>query len=145
MAITKKTTTEKPATEAPAEPENLEQPVASEGHDAPQAPVEENATPNPTTEAQLTAEEPTQTVPVGGADATADATADGNHNGTENTHPQSPLHQGDLNAKQKDALLEDFNAPGAVLGQIAEKYGITPERVEQIVDDLNGVAEEDRG
>lgn len=117
--------------------------------DAPQAKpadVKSQTAANPDTEANLTrdGEDPTKTVPVGGADATADHTADSRSNGTENTHPQSPVHQGDLSDSDKKSILEEFNAPGAQVEAIAEKHKITKERVIQVVDELNNVAEEDR-
>lgn len=104
--------------------------------------VEHNA---PVSEAEATAVEPTQLQSAGSADPTADSTADGAHNGTENTHPQSPTHKGDLDEMTKTDIVDAFNAPGASVGAIAEKYGITAERVFEVVDDANGVPEDDRG
>jgi hypothetical protein len=101
-------------------------------------------TTKPVSEAEATAEAPTKVQPAGSADPTADATADGHHNGTENTHPQSPLHKGDLSDSDTKAVYDEFSAPGAQVLAIAEKYGITSERVFEIVDDINGVPEDER-
>ena len=98
----------------------------------------------PVSEAEATAQEPTKTVPAGSADATADTTADSPSNDTVNTHPQSPLHKGDLSDKDQKAIVDEFNQPGAQVLAIAEKYGVTSERVFEVVNDANGVAEEDR-
>lgn len=107
--------------------------------------VPENETASPTTEADLTrAGDETQTVPAGSADASADASADSPHNGTTNTHPQSPVHEGDLSEADQKAVYDEYNQPGAVIGTIAAKYNITPARVEQIVDEQNGVPEDER-
>lgn len=98
----------------------------------------------PVKEAEATAVEPTNVVPAGSADSTADSTADGAHNDTVNTHPQSPTHKGDLSDKDLKAIVDEFNQQGAQVLAIAEKYGITSERVFEIVDDANGVPEENR-
>lgn len=123
--------------EAPA-PDDVNDPEvqASQPDEAPADP-----TPSPTTEADLThsGADPTQSVPAGSADATADHTADGQHNGTENTHPQSPVHEGDLDEMTKQDIIDEMNEPGAVVGRVAEKYGVTPERVFQVIDE--GAAE----
>jgi hypothetical protein len=102
--------------------------------------VEVDETASPTTEAALHHEgDTTRSVPAGTADATADPTADGFSQGTTNTHPQSPAHDGDLSDDEKLDILEETNAPGAVIGKIAAAHNITPERVTEIVDEQNGV------
>lgn len=112
-------------------PDDVNDPEAQESQ--PEA-APEDTTASPVTEAQLTAEDPTATVSAGSADATADHTADGHHNGTENTLPQSPVHQGDLSDEDQLAIAEAYQENGAVVGRIAEKYGVTPERVEEIAE-----------
>lgn len=108
--------------------------------------VEDTLTPAaPVSEAEATASEPTQLVTVGGADSTADATADGAHNGTQNTHPQSPSHKGELSKGDQDAVKAEMDKPGATALAVAEKFGITAERVFEIVDEVNGVPEDERG
>lgn len=86
-----------------------------------------------TTEAQETAVAPTQTVPAGSADASADASADSPHNGTENTHPQSPAHEFDLDADEKSALIEEYGTNGVTVAGLAAKYEVTPEYIEAVV------------
>ena len=108
--------------------------------------VEDTLTPaQPVSEAEATAAEPTQLVPAGSADATADSSADGHHNGTENTHPQSPTHKGDLSEADKKAIHKEMGEPGASALSVAEKYGVTGERVFEVLDEINGVPEEERG
>lgn len=116
--------------EAPA-PDDVNDPGVQESQPEP---APEDTTASPVTEAQLTAEDPTATAPAGSADATADHTADGPHNGTENTLPQSPVHQGDLSDEDQLAIAKEYQENGAVVGRIAEKYGVTPERVEEIAE-----------
>lgn len=118
--------------EAPA-PEDVNDPEvqASQPDEAP-----EDTTASPVTEANLTHEgDATQSVPAGSADATADHTADGPSNGTENTHPQSPLHEDDLDELTKQDIIDDMNEPGAIVGTVAAKYGVTPERVFALIDE----------
>lgn len=117
---------------APA-PDDVNDPNVQESQPSEQP---EDSTASPTTEATLTHEgDTTQSVPAGSADATADHTADGQHNGTENTHPQSPLHEDDLDEMTKADIVDEMNEPGAVVGNVAAKYNVTPERVFQIVDE----------
>lgn len=106
--------------------------------------VEDTLTPAPAvSEAELTASDPTKLVPAGSADSTADATADGQPNGTQNTHPQSPTHKGELSEADKLAIYEEAGAPGSQVLAIAEKHGITAERVFEVVDEINGVGDDD--
>jgi hypothetical protein len=116
--------------------------MGKKSHDAKQPPVDE-PTPDaeqndqPKTEADLTHGDgnKTHSVPAGSADATADATADSPNNGTENTHPQSPNHDGELSASDKAAIAEAAGQAGAVVSNIAAQFKITPERVLEIIDD----------
>jgi len=122
--------------EAPA-PDDVNDPEvqASQPEEAP-----EDTTASPKTEASLTHEgDTTQTVPAGSADATADHTADGQSQGAENTHPQSPIHDGDLDEMTKQDIIDEMNEPGAVVANVAAKYDVTPERVMQLIDE--GAAE----
>jgi hypothetical protein len=140
--MAKKNDKSAPVAEAqkPTQPEQTEQRVVDQevNHGVT---VEHGA---PVSEAEATAIEPTQLQPAGSADPTADSTADGAHNDTVNTHPQSPTHKGDLSESDLKAVVTAFNQPGAQVLSIAEKYGITGERVFEIVDDANGVPEENR-
>lgn len=126
--------------EAPA-PDDVNDPEvqASQPEEAPA-----DVAPNPDTEATLTAANgPSEPVPAGSADATADASADGQHNDTENTHPQSRLHSVEVELTEKDrlAIHEESNQDGAVVAVIAEKWGVTPEQVTAIVDEVNANAD----
>jgi hypothetical protein len=124
----------------PAQAENLEQSLDQQPNT-----VDDTLTPaSPVTEAEATAAEPTQLVPAGSADSTADHTADSPHNATENTHPQSPTHKGDLSAAEKKAVHDAMDLPGASGIYIAEQYGITAERVLEIYDEINGVTPEEQ-
>lgn len=109
-------------------------------------PAEEDATKSPTTEAELTHSQGdlTTPVPAGSADATADASADGQHNDTVNSHPQSALHRGELSKQDQADILEASQQPGAVIAAIADKYGVTPERILEVIDDGNQVPAEER-
>lgn len=104
-----------------------------------------NVVPEHRGEAERTAEQPTNLVPAGSADSTADASADGAHNGTENTHPQSPTHKGELTDAQKKGVKEEMDKPGASAQSVAADYDISPERVFEIIDEINGVPEDERG
>jgi hypothetical protein len=113
----------------------------SQGPGKHETPVQTEVSANPPTEAELTREggDPTSTQLVGGADATADPTADGAVSQAENTLPQSPVHQGDLTSSDKKDIVDEFNKPGAQVASIAEKHGVSSERVFEVVDQHNDV------
>jgi hypothetical protein len=76
-------------------------------------------------------------IPAGSADDPVDTTADSAVHGTKNTDPQSPPKPGNLNDEQKQALYDDYNAPGSSISGVAAKYHVETQRVEQIVDEFN--------
>lgn len=76
-------------------------------------------------------------VPAGSADEPVDHTADSAVHGTENTDPQSPLPEGKLTDEQRKNLFTDMNKPGVSVQDVAGKYKVHPQRVLEIVDEIN--------